>query len=55
MQSKDGDEMQRLLDALEPLWHGSSSTARKGGKRKRGASQPRSSKVRCMQLISCAV
>jgi hypothetical protein len=61
MQSKDGDDAQRLLDALQPLWHGGSSTARKGGKRKRGGSQPRSSKVRhvrptiCMQQLQhCA-
>jgi hypothetical protein len=56
MQSKDGDDAQRLLDALQPLWHGGSSTARKGGKRKRGGSQPRSSKVRNMRPVSlCTV
>jgi hypothetical protein len=51
MQRKDGDDAQRLLDALQPLWLGGNSTARKGGKRKRGGSQPRSSKVRHMQLV----
>ncbi|KAF6259584.1 hypothetical protein COO60DRAFT_995842 [Scenedesmus sp. NREL 46B-D3] len=50
MQRQHGDEALRLLEALQPLWHGRSSTARKRGKRKRGTSQLRSSKgcwVKC--------
>jgi hypothetical protein len=45
--SREGaQQAQKLLEMLQQLWHGGSSAARKGGKRKRGASQQRSSKVR---------
>ncbi|WIA30500.1 hypothetical protein OEZ86_000584 [Tetradesmus obliquus] len=39
-----GQQVQKLLEVLQQLWHGGSSAARKGAKRKRGASQQRSSK-----------